>query len=86
MRRLPTRAMAAAIGLSLFSSMALAAAIPSDDRKAYEAAIKSMRQAEEQINKTGEDPSGHKTQALEALRQAIGQADAAQANVANKKP
>jgi len=84
MRRVPIRAMAVTIGLSLLSSLALAAATPADDRKAYQAAIKSMRQAEEQINKTGDDPSGHKTQALEALRQAIGQADAAQANVANK--
>lgn len=84
MRRFPIRVVAVTVGLSLLSSLALAAATPSDDRKAYQAAIKSMRQAEEQINKTGEDPSGHKTQALEALRQAIGQADAAQANVANK--
>ena len=84
MRRFPIRVVAVTVGLSLLSSLALAAGTPSDDRKAYQAAIKSMRQAEEQINKTGEDPSGHKTQALEALRQAIGQADAAQANVANK--
>ncbi len=86
MRRFPIRVMAVATGISLLSGLALAAATPSDDRKAYEAAIKSMHQAEEQISKTGEDPSGHKTKALEALRQAIGQADAAQANVANKKP
>lgn len=83
MRKFPLLVIGMTAGASLLSSIVLAAA-SGDARKDYQAAIKSMRQAEEQLNKTGEDPSGHKAQALEHLRQAIGQADAAQANVGNK--
>lgn len=83
MRSLPLPAIG--VTVALLSSVVLAAT-PGDARKDYDAAIKSMRMAEEQLNKAGEDPSGHKAQALENLRQAIGQADAARANVGNKSP
>lgn len=60
------------------SPMAMAAETPGHE--AYEAALKSMHQAEDELGRTGEDASGHKAKALEHLRQAIGQTDAAAAD------
>jgi hypothetical protein len=56
----------ATTGLAFLCGVALAAT-PGDARKDYEAAIKSMHQAEDQLSKAGEDQSGHKGKALEHL-------------------
>jgi len=51
----------------------------------YEAALKSLHQAEDDLNKAGDDPSGHKAKALEHVHQAIGEAEAAGADSQERK-